>query len=75
MNDWVAPSEKDCNSAAFAERLWDAAYQFRANSRLKSQEYSAPGLGLIFLRFAEVRFAAKRAQLDSPSHLGGERPG
>ena len=32
-----------------------------ANSGLKSQEYSAPVLGLIFLRFAEVRFATRRA--------------
>jgi len=33
--------------------LWAAADQFRANSGLKSQEYSGPTLGLIFLRFAE----------------------
>ncbi len=36
----------------------------RANSELKSQEYSAPVLGLIFLRFAEVRFTAQRAALE-----------
>jgi len=30
----------------------------------KSREYSAPVLGLIFLRFAEVRFAAQRLRLD-----------
>ena len=72
---WIAPSEKDTDNAALEKRLWDAADQFRANSGLKSQEYSAPVLGLIFLRFAEVRFAAKRAQLESPSPLGGERPG
>ncbi len=71
---WIAPSEKDTNTAALEKRLWDAADQFRANSGLKSQEYSAPVLGLIFLRFAEVRFAAKRAQIESPSPLGaGER--
>ena len=46
------------------KRLWDAADQFRANSGLKSQEYSAPVLGLIFLRFAEVRFAAQRLRLE-----------
>jgi type I restriction enzyme M protein len=46
-----------------------------ANSGLKAQEYSGPILGIIFLRFAEVRFAAKRAQLESPSSLGGERAG
>jgi type I restriction enzyme M protein len=31
---------------------------------LKAQEYSGPILGLIFLRFAEVRFAAQRAKLE-----------
>jgi type I restriction enzyme M protein len=61
---WIAPSEKDTDSAALEKRLWDAADQFRANSGLKSQEYSAPVLGLIFLRFAEVRFAAHRATLE-----------
>ncbi len=61
---WVAPSEKDAATATLERRLWDAADQFRANSGLKSQEYSAPVLGLIFLRFAEVRFAAQRAKLE-----------
>src|SRR5437773_11945246 len=69
---WIAPSEKDTTNGTLEKRLWDAADQFRANSGLKSQEYSAPVLGLIFLHFAEVRFAAKRAQLESPSPLGGE---
>ncbi|MCM8662163.1 class I SAM-dependent DNA methyltransferase, partial [Accumulibacter sp.] len=45
--------------------MWDAADQFRANSGLKAQEYSGPILGLIFLRFAEVRFAARRARLEA----------
>ncbi len=44
------------------KRLWDAADQLRANSGLKTQEYSGSILGLIFLRFAEVRFAAQRAK-------------
>jgi type I restriction enzyme M protein len=61
---WVAPTEKDTNNAALEKRLWDAADQFRANSGLKSQEYSAPVLGLIFLRFAEVRFSIQRAKLE-----------
>src|ERR1041385_7335103 len=61
---WIAPSEKDTENAALEKRLWDAADQFRANSGLKSQEYSAPVLGLIFLRFAEVRFAAQHAKLE-----------
>jgi type I restriction enzyme M protein len=61
---WVAPAEKNPDSATLEKRLWAAADQFRANSGLKSQEYSAPVLGLIFLRFAEVRFIAQRAKLE-----------
>jgi type I restriction enzyme M protein len=61
---WIAPTEKDTATVALEKRLWDAADQFRANSGLKAQEYSGPILGLIFLRFAEVRFAAQRAKLE-----------
>lgn len=61
---WIAPSEKDAASASLEKRLWDAADQFRANSGLKAQEYSGPILGLIFLRFAEVRFAILRQKLE-----------
>ena len=61
---WIAPSEKDAATSTLEKRLWDAADQFRANSGLKAQEYSAPVLGLIFLRFADVRFAAQRAKLE-----------
>jgi type I restriction enzyme M protein len=61
---WVAPTEKNTDNGALEKRLWDAADQFRANSGLKSQEYSPPVLGLIFLRFAEVRFSAQRAKLE-----------
>ena len=61
---WVAPSEKSVATNAFEKRLWDAADQFRANSGLKAQEYSGPILGLIFLRFAEVRFAVQYKKLE-----------
>jgi hypothetical protein len=56
---WVAPSEKDTDSAAMEKRLWDTADQFRAKS--------GPILGLNFLWFAEVRFAAQRASLEKPA--------
>lgn len=62
---WVAPSEKDTATTTLEKRLWDAADQFRANSGLKAQEYSGPILGLIFLRFADVRFATLRAKLEN----------
>jgi type I restriction enzyme M protein len=45
------------------DRLWSAADQLRANSHLKSSEYSIPVLGLIFLRFADVKFAHADEQL------------
>jgi len=61
---WIAPTEKDTASTTLEKRLWDAADQFRANSGLKAQEYSGPILGLIFLRFAEARFATQRAKLE-----------
>jgi type I restriction enzyme M protein len=61
---WIAPSQKDAAATTLEKRLWDAADQFRANSGLKAQEYSGPILGLIFLRFAEVRFAAQRQRLE-----------
>ena len=64
---WIATTEKDTATNTLEKRLWDAADQFRANSGLKAQEYSAPVLGLIFLRFAEVRFAAQRAKLEQAS--------
>ena len=61
---WVAPSEKDTATDALEKRLWDAADQLRANSGLTSAQYSTPVLGLIFLRFADVRFAKIRAGLE-----------
>ncbi len=64
---WIAPSEKDTASTSLEKRLWDAADQFRANSSLKAQEYSGPILGLIFLRFAELRFAVQRSKLEDAS--------
>ena len=64
---WIAPSEKDSISGTLEKRLWDSADQFRANSGLKAQEYSGPILGIIFLRFAEARFAAQRAKLEKVS--------
>lgn len=44
-------------------RLWDAADDLQANSKLKSSEYSVPVLGLIFLRYANYRFAQVDASL------------
>jgi len=45
------------NNNDLEKRLWDAADELRANSRLRAAEYSVPVLGLIFLRYADHRFA------------------
>ena len=37
-------------------QLWSAADNLRANSDLKSSEYSTPVLGLIFLKFADNKY-------------------
>ena len=37
------------NTTELEKRLWGAADELRANSKLKSSEYSVPVLGLIFL--------------------------
>lgn len=46
-----------------ADRLWETADELRANSHLKAAEYSIPVLGLIFLKFADSRFAQAEAAL------------
>lgn len=61
---WIAPSEKDVANETLEKKLWAAADQLRANSGLTSQEYSTPVLGIIFLRFAEVRFLKRRAEIE-----------
>ena len=44
----ITLSDKDADNAALEKRLWDAANQFRANSGLKPQEYSASVRSLSF---------------------------
>jgi type I restriction enzyme M protein len=60
---WIAPSEKDAATVTLEKRLWDAADQLRANSGLTAAQYATPILGLIFLRFAEASFNARRGEL------------
>jgi type I restriction enzyme M protein len=42
----------------------------RANSGLTSAQYSTPVLGLIFLRFAEARFAKRRDEMENTGASG-----
>lgn len=45
------------------QRLWSTADQLRANSGLKPSEYSRPVLGLLFLRYADAKFAVAESEL------------
>src|ERR1700746_3532731 len=53
------------NHSEIEKRLWASADELRANSKLKSSEYSVPVLGLIFLRYADHKFAQAKARLSS----------
>jgi len=45
--------------------LWQAADTLRANSDLKSSEYSTPVLGLIFLKFADNKYSLHEAEINA----------
>jgi type I restriction enzyme M protein len=47
--------------------LWEAAKQLWVNTKLKPSEYSAPVLGLIFLRFAEQKFSVAESKVQKAS--------
>lgn len=53
------------NSKQLQEQLWSAAEHMRANSSLKLSEISEPILGLIFLKFADVRFKKAQSELET----------
>src|SRR5882724_5566787 len=71
---WIAQSERDVATDTAEKRLWAAVEQAgpAPYTGLKSQESSGgllqgPVLGLIFLRYVEVRSASIRTQLEFPS--------
>ncbi|MCH8533877.1 MAG: type I restriction-modification system subunit M [Flavobacteriaceae bacterium] len=58
-------------------RLWQAADDLRANSKLTASEYSFPVLGLIFLRHAYSRYNRAKVEIEKelPVHpQRGKRP-
>ena len=57
------------NSNQIENRLWAAADELRANSKLKASEYSVPVLGLIFLYYADHKFTWAQEKLSS-QHTG-----
>jgi len=59
------------NGSYIEKRLWDAADELRANSKLRSSEYSVPVLGLVFLRYADFKF--KKATIQMKDKSSGRR--
>ena len=59
----TGPASPKLDIQAIEARLWETADQLRANSNLKSSEYSVPVLGLIFLKYADSRFTAVEKEL------------
>lgn len=63
------------NRKQLHERLWAAAEQLRANSSLKLNEISEPILGLIFLKFADVKFRRAKTEIEAQrSKMSGRKP-
>jgi type I restriction enzyme M protein len=60
---WTEPATSDDSHAELEKKLWDAANQLWAGAALKPSEYSPTVLGLIFLRYADVRFAAVKEEI------------
>ncbi len=58
--------------AEIEKRLWAAADQLWANTGLKPSQFSTPVLGLIFLRYAEKRFAEAEQRI-GPVGSGNRR--
>ena len=53
------------NIKELENRLWEAADHLRANSALRLNEFAEPVLGLIFLKFADVKFNAAKKEIEA----------
>ena len=63
------------NNNAIEKRLWSAADELRANSRMRAADYSIPVLGLIFLRYADFKFSLAEQQLAAEQDQASRRRG
>lgn len=55
------------------DRLWEAADELRANSKLRSTQYSTPVLGILFLRYAYHKLEEATIELEK-KYAGRDRP-
>ncbi len=60
---WTESARPEDTHTELENRLWGAANQLWANAALKPSEFSPVVLGLIFLRFADIRFALVHEEL------------
>ncbi|MCH7225363.1 type I restriction-modification system subunit M N-terminal domain-containing protein [Haloferula sp. A504] len=67
---WTEPASADDSHFELEKQLWDAANQLWANAALKRFEFPPVVLGLIFLRYADVRFPAAHEEWDEDKELG-----
>lgn len=58
---------------AIENRLWSAADELRANSKLASNEYFLPIMGLVFLRHAYSRFLSAKERIEATLPTRGGR--
>ncbi|MCF6311775.1 MAG: type I restriction-modification system subunit M [Verrucomicrobiales bacterium] len=60
---WTEPADTDDTSAELERRLWATANTLWADADLKPSEYSPIVLGIIFLRYADAKFAAVEKEM------------
>lgn len=63
----MAKTSKKGTETSYQEELWNAADKLRAQSSLKTNEFSTPVLGLIFLKYADYRFSEAVKKLPTQS--------
>ena len=63
------------NNNQIEKRLWSAADELRANSKMRAADYSIPVLGLIFLRYADFKFSQAEKQLTVEQGESSRRQG
>jgi type I restriction enzyme M protein len=65
MYAWGVPPMNSEELKELEAVLWQSADTLRANSDLKSTEYSTPVLGLIFLKFADNKYSRFEEEITS----------
>ena len=61
--EWIEPADQNDTSAEIEKHLWATANTLWADADLKPSEYSPIVLGIIFLRYADIKFAAAEAEM------------